>query len=113
VVHFEILGRDGEKLQKFYTDLFDWKIDASNPMHYGMVEAQAPGIAGGVGPTDLFVGHVTVYVQVDDIEASLRKAEALGGRVMQPAVDVPDGPTVALFSDPEGNVIGLVKPAAR
>ena len=27
VVHFEVLGKDGERLQQFYRDLFGWKID--------------------------------------------------------------------------------------
>jgi hypothetical protein len=50
VVWFEVMGRNGADLQKFYTKLFDWKIDASNPMNYGMVEAtEGRGIPGGVG----------------------------------------------------------------
>ena len=38
VTWFEIAGKDGAKTQKFYSDLFGWKVDASNPMNYGMVE---------------------------------------------------------------------------
>ena len=54
VVHFEIEGKDGAKLQKFYTDLFGWKIDANNPMNYGVVprdgntNAEGAGIGGGL-----------------------------------------------------------------
>ena len=50
VVWFEIMGENGERLQSFYSKLFGWKIDASNPMKYGMVEAvNGQGIPGGVG----------------------------------------------------------------
>ena len=56
VVHFEIIGRDAEKLQSYYTDLFGWKIDAPiGPMNYGVVQrddnvnADGIGIGGGVG----------------------------------------------------------------
>ena len=44
VVHFEVLGKDGERLQQFYRDLFGWKIDANNPMKYGYVEPEEGGI---------------------------------------------------------------------
>jgi predicted enzyme related to lactoylglutathione lyase len=52
---------------------------------------------------------VTFYVESDDLKASLDKAESLGGkRVMEP-MDIPDGPAIAMFADPQGNVVGLVK----
>jgi predicted enzyme related to lactoylglutathione lyase len=115
VVHFEVLGKDGAKLQSFYSDLFGWEIDASNPMNYGMVQResnldQGIGIGGGIGAIpEGGEGHVTFYVSVDDVEAGLQKAEGLGGtRVMGP-MQVPEGPEVGLFNDPEGHTIGLVK----
>lgn len=37
VMHFEVHGRDGKRLREFYAALFDWKVDASNPMQYGLV----------------------------------------------------------------------------
>ena len=47
VVHFEVIGKDGEQLQRFYADLFSWRIDADNPLKYGSVEDA--GITGGIG----------------------------------------------------------------
>ena len=38
VIHWEIEGGDADKLWGFYSDMFDWKIDANNPMKYGMAE---------------------------------------------------------------------------
>jgi uncharacterized protein len=109
VVHFEVGGKDAAALQSFYANLFDWKIDANNPMQYGMVEAVGGGIAGGVGPTPGGDGHVTWYVQVDDLAAALEKAEKLGGKTAMPPMDIPDGPSIAQFTDPAGNLIGLLK----
>ena len=40
VTHFEVLGKDAKKLQDFYSSAFGWKIDASNPMNYGIIEAE-------------------------------------------------------------------------
>jgi predicted enzyme related to lactoylglutathione lyase len=116
VVHFEIMGTDGEKLRSFYGELFDWKIDANNPMNYGIVDrdgnvtSDGVGIGGGVGAMPEGVpGHVTVYVEVPDVEASLAQAESLGGtRVMGPDT-VMEGLEIGVFNDPEGHMIGVIK----
>ena len=47
---FEVTGPDAAALQGFYSDAFGWKIDASNPMNYGMVAPEEGGIGGGDGP---------------------------------------------------------------
>ena len=117
VVHFEITGKDAEKLQSYFSELFDWDIDADNEFKYGIVardgntNSDGIGIGGGIsGGPEGYDGHVTFYVEVPDVEAALAKAESLGGtRVMGPD-DVMEGLTIGLFTDPEGHVIGLVKP---
>ena len=111
VVHFEIVGKDARKLQTFYGKLFDWEIDASNPMNYGLVKAAGPsGIGGGIGPTQEGVpGHVTIYVQVPDLAECLKKAESLGGKTLVSPTEIPNMVTFAMLQDPEGHAIGLVK----
>ena len=112
VVHFEIIGKDAKKLHKFYGELFDWKIDANNPMNYGLVNSQREtnSIGGGIsadpegGP-----GHVTIYIEVDDPQAYLNRAEKMGGKTVMPVTEIPNMVTFALFADPEGHVVGLVK----
>ncbi len=109
VVHFEINGKDGKKLQEFYGKLFDWKIDASNPMNYGLVDTQSgQGIGGGIGQTD-GPNQVTFYVEVPDPQAALSRVEGMGGKTVMPVTEIPGMVTFALFADPEGNVVGLVK----
>jgi uncharacterized protein len=108
VVHFEVTGKDPGKLQQFYGDLFDWKIDANNPTNYGIVDNDGNGINGGVGGSPDGSGHVTFYVHVDDINASLQQAESLGGKTVMPRTEL-EMVTLALFADPEGNVVGLVE----
>lgn len=106
VVHFEINGPDKGALQRFYSDAFGWTVNADNPMGYGLVEhdESSPGIGGGI---DEGAG-VTVYIEVDDPAAALERVRELGGVVVE---DVSSNPmvTLAKFSDPAGNVIGLVK----
>lgn len=120
VVHFEIVGTDGPQLQSFYAQLFDWKIDAANPMNYGMVSREdnvtpeGVGIGGGVAQApEGYPGHVTVYVEVPDVEAALARAESLGGTRMMGPDEVMDGLVIGLFTDPEGHTIGLVKSPPR
>ena len=120
VVHFEVVGKDGQKLMGYYSELFGWEIDSSNPMNYGIVtrdgntNADGAGIGGGVfGMDDSSGGHVTFYVEVPDVEAALAQAESLGGtRVMGPDTVPGGGPTLGQFKDPEGHLIGLVQSAA-
>jgi predicted enzyme related to lactoylglutathione lyase len=110
VIHFEIATTgDAAGLQKFYADAFDWKVDANNPNNYGFVDPSDAGLAGGIGGVPGDTGHVTVYLEVDDLDAALDKIEHLGGKTVTPPMDVPGGPTIAHFSDPSGNFIGLVK----
>ena len=108
LIHFEVAGKDPEKLQSFFGDLFGWKIDANNPMNYGMVDLGSSDVAGGVGPApEGQPAHAIFYVGVDDVEAALQKAESLGGSRLSGPMDVPEGPTLGHFADPEGNVVGL------
>lgn len=109
VVHFEVLGKDLQKLQRFYGDLFGWKTQEIPEMNYAMVEKEGDGIAGGIGRSpDGGPGHVTFYVGVDSPQAILDKAEQLGGKTIMPVTELPQV-TIALFADPEGHVIGVVK----
>jgi predicted enzyme related to lactoylglutathione lyase len=109
VIHFEVHGTDAAKSQEFYRSLFGWEIDANNPVSYGMVSAGGDkgiggGITGGMGTT-----MVTFYVEVPDLAATLKDAEAKGAKTVMEPTDVPGGPTIAMFADPDGNVIGLTK----
>jgi predicted enzyme related to lactoylglutathione lyase len=118
VVHFEVIGEDGDKLRSYYSELFGWEFgDPVGPTNYGVLQrdgntnADGVGIGGGVGTApEGYGGHVTFYVEVPDVAAALAKAESLGGTRMMgpdkiPEVDI----EIALFTDPEGHVIGLVK----
>jgi len=110
VIHFEVLGNDAEALQRFYGQAFDWPMQDVMEGSYYMVNPGADrGIEGGVGSAQGGSGHVTFYVEVDDPAAALEKISSLGGRTVQEPMDVPGGPTIALFADPEGHVVGLVK----
>jgi predicted enzyme related to lactoylglutathione lyase len=76
----------------------------------------ATGGTGGIDGHITSLGHephnfVTVYVQVNDIEAYLAKAQTLGGKKVVGPIEIPTG-GFAWMTDPEGTVIGLFKPKA-
>ena len=123
VVHFEVIGKNPEKLRSYYGDLFGWKFDTSGPVaqaisepgNYGFIErnttADGTGIPGGVGGGLGHGGHAIFYVGVPDVEAALQKAERLGGtRLMGPEKKPGGGVVVGHFKDPEGHLIGLAGP---
>ncbi|MFQ5499869.1 MAG: VOC family protein [Candidatus Zixiibacteriota bacterium] len=112
VVHFEICGKDGNKSREFYTGLFDWQFQLFGDADYGIVgPAAEKSIGGGVGCTPPGVEpYVTIYVQVDDLQAYLDKAESLGGKTVLPPTPIPGVGHFAFLGDPEGVCIGLFKP---
>lgn len=105
---FEVCGKDHEAMKSFYSGLFDWQLTDMEEMPYSTVAANGQGIPGGIGvAAEGQDGHVTFYVEVDDLEASLAKAESLGGKRTLEPTDIPTG-QIALFTDPEGHLVGLM-----
>jgi hypothetical protein len=117
VVHFEVIGKDGKRLQNYYSELFDWEIRSNPPMNYGLVAREGNvnpdgiGIGGGVGEApEGYDGHLTFYVEVPDVEAALAKAESLGGKRLMGPDEVPGmGLILGHFSDPEGHLVGVIQ----
>jgi predicted enzyme related to lactoylglutathione lyase len=108
VVHFEIGCRDQAKTEEFFTKMFGWSIHRSGPA--SMIDTGGGGINGHITALGHEPHHyVTIYIQVDDVAAYLKKAESLGAKTLVPPVDIPTG-TFAWFADPDGNTIGLWKP---
>ena len=116
VVHFEVVGKDGARLQQYYSELFGWEVDTSNEMNYGVISREGNlgrngvGIGGGVGEGPAgYDGHVTFYVAVPDVEAALQKAESLGGKRVMGPEDIMGELVLGQFTDPEGHLVGLVQ----
>jgi hypothetical protein len=82
VVHFEIMGKDGAKTREFYGKLFGWQYQVMEEMNYGLVSPAGDGsIGGGVGGAmNGAPPYITFYIHVDNLKASLDKAESLGGK---------------------------------
>lgn len=107
--NFEINSADPAKARRFYTSVFGWKMNEVPQTGYTFVDTDAggKGIGGGIGPLRGPKPFVTFYVVVRDLDATLKKATDGGGKVVFPATKVGPTTTIALLSDPDGNVIGL------
>lgn len=109
VVHFEIGCRDKARTTEFFRQLFDWNTQEMGPAATKLDTGAGTGINGHI--TSL--GHephnyVTMYIEVDDVQAYLDKAVTLGGKALLPVIPIPQG-QFSWFSDPDGNTIGLIR----
>ena len=112
VMQWQILARDPDALSAFYGKLFGWRVNANNAMGYRTVDTGSDrGIQGGVWPIGPTEGHplVQLFVEVDDVAASVLQVEKLGGQVVIPPQTLPDGDQLAIVLDTEGLSFGLLQ----
>jgi predicted enzyme related to lactoylglutathione lyase len=104
VLQFQILSKTPDETARFYSSLFDWKVDAGNPMGYRQISTGSKeGIQGGIWPAPLQAPNfVQLFVGVDDVKSSVKKAEALGAKQIIPPTVLPEGDEMAVLLDPQG-----------
>ena len=108
VVHVEIPAANVEAAGKFYQELFGWKLQHVPEMNYTMWE-DGSGSGGGFPQVsdENPAGQVLVYIDSEDIEADLKKVVQLGGKVLQPKMEIPQTGWFGVFQDPTGNVLAV------
>ncbi len=113
VVHFEIGCTSGPETREFFSELFDWNVggrEAGFSIDTGG-EGTIPGHIVELAPE--WGIYVTVYVQVDDLEATMARASELGGKTLVGPVEVPGQGSFAWLAPPEGHIIGIWKPLSE
>jgi len=123
VVHFEIPADDVARAQAFYREAFGWQVNEVPGMNYTLVSTtetdengvpSTPGaINGGLMPRQGPVTSPVITIDTDDIDATLKVVEKLGGAVSLPKIAVGEMGFAAYFTDTEGNVVGLWENAAQ
>jgi predicted enzyme related to lactoylglutathione lyase len=120
VVHFEIHADDPDRAERFYSDVFGWTITRwKGPVDYRLVSTGegAPGIDGAImarsEPAGAGVGGYVCTITVDDIGATERLVLAAGGRRVRDRQAIPGIGLHAYFRDTEGNIFGVLQPAAQ
>lgn len=108
VVHAEIRSENPDATRQFFADLFGWKVATEGAFPgYTFIDT---GVEGGTyvaisprqGPDD----EVLFFVAVEDVAATLAKAQKLGGTIIQPAQQVP-GTSFGVFADAQGHRVGV------
>lgn len=109
IQHLEISASDPNAAAEFYSKVFGWKIEVEESMNYVQFTTEEGGIGGAFTEVsdENPAGTVLAYVTTDDIEASLGKIEANGGKTLMPKTEIPGFGYFAVFSDPTRNKIGL------
>ncbi len=112
VVQWQIVARDPEKVASFYAKVFGWIVRTDNALGYRIIDTgDERGIDGGVWPSPPEGQNlVQLFIQVDDIDASIASATALGAQILFPRQQLPDGDAMAILIDPAGLTFGLVTP---
>lgn len=111
ICHWELQTKSPETAKMFYENLFGWKLNYEKEMNYVMIDTGTqPG--GGINIVDKIEPSGTIlYVEVSDIEDTLKKAEKLGGKTLVGKKPIPNIGFFGILSDAEGNKIGLYTPA--
>ncbi len=107
ICHVEIIGENVEQVSQFYGSLFGWTIDSSFGENYALFNTGREPGGGLMTPRKNIPAGIIVYVQVEDVEATLKKVEELGGKVVAEKNEIPNIGWYGLFKDPNENLIGL------
>ena len=111
ITHIEFSTRDLEESKKFYSDVFEWKIQDFPGMNYATFEAEG-GTGGGFSPVseETLPGSTLVYINTPELEKTLKKIRSAGGTILLDGYDIAGVGRMATFRDPTGNVIALLQP---
>lgn len=113
VVHFEVAAADDELLAAFYGELFGWRLQSRSSSGYTLIDTQAGhGINGGIARSQRGEPWSTFYVEVEDPQETLDKADSLGATTVMPVTSLGES-TIAMLKDPDGLPVGLVRAPAE
>lgn len=114
VTRWQLVTRNPDRLAAFYAALCGWEIAADNALGYRTVDTGSErGIGGGIWPAPPAApSFAQLFVEVDDVAATVERAAALGARVIVPPQLLPDGDELAILHDPEGIAFGVYRAAA-
>jgi predicted enzyme related to lactoylglutathione lyase len=108
VVHVEIRSADPDATRSFYAELFGWKVASQGGFPgYTFIDTGVEGTPHtAIGPRQSAQDEVLFFVAVDDVAATLKQAEELGGTIVQPVQQVP-GTSFGVFADAQGHRVGV------
>jgi len=120
IVHVEFKSANFARTSAFYDRVFNWKTEQNGSGSYMKLEGADAPSAGWVRADLVQAPGPIAFLTVDDLAATLAEIESAGGRVLVRSLPFAGGGEIALFADPDDNVLGLwrrkdgaAKPAAK
>ena len=128
VVHFEMPAEDRKRIAKFYTTAFGWKTQmlgkemgnyvlasTTNDVDKTGKPRQRGIIGGGFFEKDETkpAQYPSVVIAVDDINKSMKKVAASGGKVLGKPMEIPGFGMYVSFYDTEGNRVSMMEPVQQ
>ena len=123
VVHFEMPYKDHSRVMDFYSKVFGWQMNklgsdmgdyvlaGTTELDENMMPRKPGAINGGFYKPDQSNPAIpSVVISVDDLEASIKKVSAGGGKIIGSPVDIPGIGLFVAFTDTEGNRVGMLQP---
>lgn len=103
----ELMTPDVEAARSFYGALLGWETEdyPVEGMNYVMVKVSGEAVGGMMATPPECAGMPPawgVYVTVDDVDATARQVETLGGKLLRPPEDIPDIGRFCVLQDPQG-----------
>jgi predicted enzyme related to lactoylglutathione lyase len=107
--HIELNTDDVAKAKKFYTQLFDWKLEdmTGDGMPYTMINAGKDPGGGMMKKMDSAPTTWLPYVHVASVKTTLDKASKAGAQVVLPYHEIGDMGAIGVFVDPSGAALGV------
>lgn len=110
----DLMSPDVDASKAFYTGLFGWEaedqLDGEGNRIYVQLRQDGRDVAGMGGQAPEMEGMPPIwntYVATDDCDATVKKAEAAGGTVMMPTMEVMDAGKMAILADPSGAMVSV------
>lgn len=114
ITHVELSSTNVPASQQFFSQLFGWETSIVQPMDYCMANLgegkTSVGFPAVSEEHQIPAGQVWVYVHTDDIDATIAKAQELGGEIVNPKMEIPTIGWMAIFGEPGGNKICVMQP---
>ncbi|HEX6560649.1 MAG TPA: VOC family protein [Nitrososphaera sp.] len=112
IVHFEIPADNIERTNKFYGNLFGWKMEKmAGPMEYWTFRTTNDKgeqiIGGGIMKRQMPDQGIINYIGVDSVDKYSKKVQELGGKVKVQKTEVPGFGWFAVCTDTENNTFAL------
>ncbi|MGD2252413.1 MAG: VOC family protein [Anaerolineales bacterium] len=117
VVFWELASHDAEASVRFLREVFEWEVSFDEDLGFYIVPDSEPGrkIDGGVFTLrKAKLPFLTIYIEVDDLETTVKSIEEHGGHIVEPPLELTSGSRICLFNEPSGVTLAIIqRPASK